>query len=95
MARVKENPGVKVSMGEYVTALARFAKFHESDMHVTLIDNRVFARFLGITKANHITQPHQPGAHLIMRQSAVDKIKLLNSPHWYAILKVREARKKK
>jgi len=52
-----------------------------------------FASYLGVTRIGLLRSMR--GEPLMMRPSAVAKIMLLNSPHWYAILKAKEVKRGK
>lgn len=85
---MKADPGTRVARTAYSIAYARWCTFY----HTQEVSGRgSFASFLGVTRLSALITPTLPGT-LTMRKSAVDKIMMLNSPHWYTLLKARDAR---
>jgi hypothetical protein len=82
----KLDHGVEISRSATQTARERWCEFYGVDT-----STNHFANFLGITRLVEVKN-HRPGV-IMLRKSAVDKIMLLNSPHWYSILKAYEAQK--
>lgn len=85
---MKNNPTVEVRRGDMQTARERWCKFYGLDVF-----HHSFAHYLGVTHLNTI-KSHRLGI-MMLRKSAADKIMMLNSPHWYALLKAREAKRLK
>lgn len=85
---MKANPGTRVARSAYSTAYIRYCDFYNNQKSS---GQGSFASFLGVTRLSALNHNHHNG-HITIRKSAADKIMMLNSPHWYALLKAREAR---
>lgn len=84
----KEDPGVAIERRLFTNARERWGEFHGLTNEANV---KSFANYLGLQRLD--IKNIKPGT-IMLRKSAVDKIMLLNSEHWYAILKAREAKRK-
>lgn len=83
-----KNPA-EVSGAEIFKAMMVWTKFWQNKK---MVPERDFANFLGMSR---LDIPMQYNTIRLVRQSAAKKIKLLNSPHYHAILMAYKIRKRK
>lgn len=86
----KEDPTVEIDSLDFYNAQERWVNFW-GDQKIPI---HSFVEFLGMHKNTRITYL-TAAFNMKIRKSAALKIKKLNSPHWYAILKYYQLRKRR
>lgn len=85
VTNMKDDPLVEVSRADLQLARERWCIYY--NVHIR---HPSFANYLGTKWVN--TFINSISGTIMLRKSTVDKIILLNSPHWYALLKARDAK---
>lgn len=82
---MKRDPSVAVTATDYWNAFNGYHAYYSMKLSAP---PQTFANFLGMAG-----DPPIRGT-IMIRQSAVRKVQMLNSPHWYALMKAHELRKR-